>query len=630
MIRADDVAGVPDALGELAEAVAAGAAVAGYLTYEAGAAWVPGVPLRDSAAPLLWFGVFEGGGSVDAATLLPDPAGAWIGAVTPDIDRATHAAHCESVLALIAAGDIYQANLTFGAQVPVAGDPLALYAAIRPRAAAGHGAVVWTGSDWLLSFSPELFFAVEGGRITARPMKGTATRDPDPARDRAAAAALAIDPKQRAENLMIVDLMRNDLSRVAMPGSVQVPERFVVETYPSIHQLVSSVTAELLPGTTAVDAIAALFPCGSITGAPKRRAMQAIDAVEGRTRGIYTGAIGAIDAGGDASFNVAIRTLHLPAGASHATLGLGSGVVADLQPHAEWQECIAKARFLDTGPRRFDLVETMAFDPLGGIALLERHLARMTASAHALGFAFDRHATRNELQAATFRLREAARVRLLLSVSGAIAVDVTPLPPPPPDRSRWRSPPARPARRPAAAAQDQRPPLLAGAAAGLFRDDLHRRGRRGDGGQLHLGLRRCRRAVAHAAAGPGAVAGGAARRADRARRGGGDAADDRRSGARILRGERGSRIDSCALGCGCDHRGLRARPPVPSQHRTSHEALRRARPYQSLAHPRHHVEGARAEAAGRRRDRAGRGRTRFRYARFRQGRRDRGDPRGQD
>lgn len=431
VIRADDVAGVPDALGELAEAVAAGAAVAGYLTYEAGAAWVPGVPLRDSAAPLLWFGVFEGGGSVDAATLLPDPAGAWIGAVTPDIDRATHAAHCESVLALIAAGDIYQANLTFGAQVPVAGDPLALYAAIRPRAAAGHGAVVWTGSDWLLSFSPELFFAVEGGRITARPMKGTATRDPDPARDRAAAAALAIDPKQRAENLMIVDLMRNDLSRVAMPGSVQVPERFVVETYPSIHQLVSSVTAELLPGTTAVDAIAALFPCGSITGAPKRRAMQAIDAVEGRTRGIYTGAIGAIDAGGDASFNVAIRTLHLPAGASHATLGLGSGVVADSQPHAEWQECIAKARFLDTGPRRFDLVETMAFDPLGGIALLERHLARMTASAHALGFAFDRHATRNELQAATFRLREAARVRLLLSVSGAIAVDVTPLPPPP-------------------------------------------------------------------------------------------------------------------------------------------------------------------------------------------------------
>ncbi|MDJ0276831.1 aminodeoxychorismate synthase component I [Sphingomonas sp. 2R-10] len=431
VIRADRVADVPAALADMTKAVVGGAAVAGYLGYEAGAALVPGVPVRDAATPLLWFGVFDRAETVDAAALLPDPAGAWIGAVMPDIDRDTYAAQCNDILELIAAGDIYQANLTFGARVPVAGDPLALYAAIRPRAAAGHGAVVWTGSDWLLSFSPELFFAVEGGRITARPMKGTASRDPDPARDRAVADALANDPKQRAENLMIVDLMRNDLSRVGKPGSVRVPERFVVETYPSIHQLVSSVTAELLPGTTAVDALAALFPCGSITGAPKRRAMEAIDAVEGRARGIYTGAIGAIDAGGDATFNVAIRTLHLPDGGSHATIGLGSGVVADSDASAEWRECLAKARFLDTSPRRFDLVETMAFDPIAGIALLERHLARMTDSARALGFAFDRHATRNELQAATFRLREASRVRLLLSVSGAIAVDVTPLPTPP-------------------------------------------------------------------------------------------------------------------------------------------------------------------------------------------------------
>jgi para-aminobenzoate synthetase/4-amino-4-deoxychorismate lyase len=431
VIRADSVAAVPDALSALGQAVTEGASVAGYISYEAGAALVPGVPVRDAAAPLLWFGVFDSVEDVNAATLLPDPAGAWIGAVVSEIDRDTYAARCSDILELIAAGDIYQANLTFAAQVPVIGDPLALYAAIRPQAAAGHGAVVWTGSDWLLSFSPELFFAVEGRRITARPMKGTATRDADPARDRAAADALAKDPKQRAENLMIVDLMRNDLSRVGVAGSVQVPERFVVETYPSIHQLVSSVTAELLPGKTAVDALAALFPCGSITGAPKRRAMEAIDMVEGRTRGIYTGAIGAIEAGGDASFNVAIRTLHLPAGAAHATLGLGSGVVADSRPETEWHECLAKARFLDVAPHRFDLVETMAFDPHAGIALLERHIERMTASARALGFAFDRHATRNELQAATFRLREAARVRLLLSVSGAIAVDVTPLPTPP-------------------------------------------------------------------------------------------------------------------------------------------------------------------------------------------------------
>lgn len=428
IIRADDAQAVPAALAELSTAIGEGASVAGYLQYEAGAALVPGLHARSGNAPLLWFGVFEMADAVDVAATLPDPAGGWIGEVEPAIDADRHAAQCRAVLDLIAAGDLYQANLTFGARVPVAGDPLALYAAIRPRAAAGHGAVVWTGEDWLLSFSPELFFAVEGRRITTRPMKGTAARDPAPARDAAAAHALATDPKQRAENLMIVDLMRNDLSRVGVAGSVRVPEQFVVETYPSIHQLVSSVTAELSPGKTAVDALAALFPCGSITGAPKKRAMEAIDAIEDRARGIYTGAIGWIDGAGDASFNVAIRTLHLPAGATRATLGLGSGIVADSSAPDEWGECLAKARFLDVPPARFDLVETMAFDPLDGIALLERHIARLTESARRLGFAFDRHATRNELQAATFRLRNPSRIRLLLSRSGAIAVDVAPLP----------------------------------------------------------------------------------------------------------------------------------------------------------------------------------------------------------
>ncbi|KQM37400.1 aminodeoxychorismate synthase component I [Sphingomonas sp. Leaf10] len=431
IIRADRVEEVPSALAELSTAIGEGASVAGYLQYEAGAALVPGLHARSGNAPLLWFGVFEMADAVDVVAALPDPAGAWIGEVEPAIDADRYAAQCNRVLDLIAAGDIYQANLTFGAQVPVAGHPLALYAAIRPRAAAGHGAVVWTGEDWILSLSPELFFAVDGRRIVTRPMKGTAARDPDPVRDAAAARDLATDPKQRAENLMIVDLMRNDLSRVSVAGSVRVPERFVVETYPSIHQLVSSVTAELLPTKNAVDALAALFPCGSITGAPKKRAMEAIDGIEGRARGIYTGAIGWIDGGGDASFNVAIRTLHLRPGAAQATLGLGSGIVADSRPPEEWCECLAKARFLDVPQPRFDLVETMAFDPLDGIALLEGHIARLTESARRLGFAFDRHATRNELQAATFRLRHPSRIRLLLSRSGAIAVDVTPLPTPP-------------------------------------------------------------------------------------------------------------------------------------------------------------------------------------------------------
>ncbi|MFV0624167.1 aminodeoxychorismate synthase component I [Sphingomonas sp. ac-8] len=431
VVRADTPDAVAPLLAELDRVRDAGKAVAGFLSYEAGRLTEGLTTPRESELPLGWFGVFDGCERLDGAALaevLPDPAGAWVGAPEPELGFAGYAEAFERVRDWIEAGDIYQANLTFRTQVPVAGDPRALYAAIRPRAAAGHGALVWTGADWLLSFSPELFFRLDGSTLSARPMKGTARRDPDPARDAAVAAALAADPKQRAENLMILDLLRNDIARVAVPGSVAVPERFVVERYPTVHQLVSSVTGTLAPGTTPAQALAALFPCGSVTGAPKRRAMEVIDAVEPSPRGIYTGAIGRIDADGDADFNVAIRTLHLKPGDDCATLGLGSGVVADSTAAAEWRECHDKARFLGAGQRRFDLIETMAFDPREGIPLLERHLERMKASARRLGFAFDRHAARNELQAATFRRESPARVRLLLSPSGAIAIEAAALP----------------------------------------------------------------------------------------------------------------------------------------------------------------------------------------------------------
>ena len=203
------------------------------------------------------------------------------------------------VLELIVAGDIYQANLTFPSTVAMLGDPAALYARLRTSAAAGYGALIDTGERQLLSLSPELFFALEGGQLTCRPMKGTARRGTDPAEDHALAADLQADAKQRAENLMIVDLMRNDLSRVAAAGSVQTPALFALETYPTIHQLTSTVTATLDDGRDAVDVLAALFPCGSITGAPKRRAMEVIAAVEGLPRGAYTGAIGRIGPSGN-------------------------------------------------------------------------------------------------------------------------------------------------------------------------------------------------------------------------------------------------------------------------------------------------------------------------------------------
>jgi para-aminobenzoate synthetase / 4-amino-4-deoxychorismate lyase len=418
---------VAAALEALRTATRGGLHAAGYLAYEAGAALEPKLANAVPAgAPLLWFGLFRGFRAIDAAdmaALFPDPAGAWLGAPMPDLSREDYEAQLAQVKALIAAGDIYQANLTFRAAVATAGHPLALYAGLRARAASPYGGVVATGTRWLLSLSPELFFALHDGKVTTRPMKGTAPPNADP-------ALLANDPKQRAENLMIVDLLRNDLSRVAATGSVAVPEMFRVERYPTVQQMTSTVTAQLAGGRDAIDVIHALFPCGSITGAPKIRAMEAIGAIEQRSRGAYTGSIGRIDPDGSAAFNVAIRTLAMATGDPVATLGLGSGIVADSGAASEWHECLAKGAFVPSS-RRFDLVETMRFDPDHGLVRLEAHLTRLKASADLFGYAFDRHSARNDLQAATFRLREAARVRLLLGKGGHVAVEVQAMPPVP-------------------------------------------------------------------------------------------------------------------------------------------------------------------------------------------------------
>ncbi|MBX9795981.1 aminodeoxychorismate synthase component I [Sphingomonas sp.] len=430
VVEAREVADVAPALARVRAGVRAGQYAAGFLAYEAAAAFEPALaPPPPGTMPLLWFGLFEGFSTPDLAEL-PPADGALAGMPQPQITRGAYDARLDQLIALIRAGDLYQANLTYFADVPVAGAPLALYARLR-AARAGYGAVIATGAQHIISLSPEEFFTLAGDTLSCRPMKGTARRLADPAADAEAARALAADPKQRAENLMIVDLMRNDLARIAVAGSVAVPALFSVESYPTVHQMVSTVTARIRPGLDWADALAALFPCGSITGAPKIRAIEALAQIEGRARGVYTGAIGRIDPGGDAVFSVAIRTLTLADGAPVAELGLGSGIVADSTAPAEWDETLAKAAFVRPAPPRFDLIETMAFDPAHGIALIELHLARMKASARALGFAFDRHAARNELQAATFRLDRASRVRLLLSPSGAIAVETRAAPPAP-------------------------------------------------------------------------------------------------------------------------------------------------------------------------------------------------------
>ncbi|MBC2779066.1 aminodeoxychorismate synthase component I [Parasphingopyxis sp. GrpM-11] len=431
-IEVRDHAEVAAALDRVEQARGEGRHAAGFLSYEAGLALENRLaplrrPLEQGAPPLLWFGLFEEMERIPADEvlgLLPDPAGGYAAAPVPRISQRAYESAFAKAQDFITAGDIYQTNLTFGCDVPVAGDPLAIYARLRAGSLAGYGGALWTGAHWLLSLSPELFFSLKHGTITARPMKGTAVRHADPEADRLASEELQSDPKQRAENLMICDLLRNDLSRVAADGSVQVPSLFHVESYPTVHQMTSTVTARLAEGMGAADILRAIYPCGSITGAPKIRAMEIIHALETDPRGPYTGSIGWLGPDGDAAFNVAIRTLVLEDGATMATLGLGSGIVADSRAGEEWRECLAKGAFVTEGQAEFDLIETMRFDPVDGVWELERHLERAKAAAVDLGFAFDRHAARNELQAATFRLTDAAKIRLLVSRRGRLAIEI--------------------------------------------------------------------------------------------------------------------------------------------------------------------------------------------------------------
>nr|WP_245198010.1 aminodeoxychorismate synthase component I [Sphingomonas kaistensis] len=430
-VRAERMEEVLPALDALQAAVRSERHAAGFLAYEAGYALDPALAgaARQGDGPLLWFGLFDGFETVAADAVLPNPASGWNGAPEPLVDRRDYLGAVETVHEQLRAGDYYQVNLTFPNRVPFEGDPAALYARMREASRMGWGAMIRHPDGWLLSLSPEQFFTLRGGVIEAKPMKGTAAPD-------APAKALTADPKNRAENLMIVDLLRNDLARVAEPGSVTVPELFAIERYPTVTQMVSRVTARLRPGLDAVDVLRTIFPCGSVTGAPKVAAMKALRALEPHPRGAYCGSAGWIEPGGDAAFNVLIRTLEIAQNVQQATLGLGSGLVVDSVADDEWSECNNKGAFVTRDRPAIDLIETMRFDPGEGVIELDRHLDRLGASAEALQFQFNRHAARNELQAATFGRRAPATARLLLSPTGVMAVEVRAIP-------RVRTEPAR-------------------------------------------------------------------------------------------------------------------------------------------------------------------------------------------
>jgi para-aminobenzoate synthetase/4-amino-4-deoxychorismate lyase len=374
-------------------------------------------------------------------------AGLFDSTASVDHDTYTHA--IARIHDWIAAGDTYQINYTYRLRFDAFGTPHALYRRLRARQPVPYGAFIGLPEGGaILSCSPELFFSHHAGRLLARPMKGTAPATGDAEVDETRAIALAADEKNRAENLMIVDLLRNDLGRLARPGSVRVPALFEVTPYGSVLQMTSTVEAEIPPATGLEACLQALFPCGSITGAPKRRTMEIIDALEPAPRGLYTGAIGWIDvpadgrAMGDACFSVAIRTLVLSApgtdGLRAGELGIGSGIVHDSVADEEYAECQLKARFVTALDPGLSLFETMRATR-EGVPLLERHLARLEHSARAFGFPFDRAALAGEVARVCAALPPQGdhRMRLALTRSGEASITAAPLLPLP---ATWDAP----------------------------------------------------------------------------------------------------------------------------------------------------------------------------------------------
>ena len=419
VIRADRGDEVPVALAAAEAALAQGRYVAGWLSYELGYVLEPRLTgLEPGSAPLLRLGIFDGPGDVPAVA-----GRAYAGPLTPEWNATEYGTRFKAVKHYIAAGDIYQANLSFRARFPFLGEPRALYEQLLAASGAGHCGYVDDGERQILSLSPELFFDLSrDGLLTVRPMKGTAPREGD---DTAEREALAASAKNRAENLMIVDLIRNDLSRIAEKGSVQVSDLFKVETYPTLHTMVSTVTARKRADIGLADILRALFPCGSVTGAPKIRAMEILRELEASPRGAYCGAVGFFAPDGSAHFNVAIRTLTICGG--QGEMGIGGGVVQDSRPDSEYAECLLKARFFEAARRPLELIETLGWED-GRFSRLPLHMARMEASARALGLPYDSCDARLALHAAVEGRTGKFRIRLTLDEAGAHRATAHPLP----------------------------------------------------------------------------------------------------------------------------------------------------------------------------------------------------------
>lgn len=361
---------LPEAFAQIEAAQKDGKWLAGYLSYELGYGLES--RFKPPAGLLIKLGVFD--------ALNTHPPAEWLYTrdipqldFVPEWSEADYLSRFEQVQKYLRAGDCYQVNLTFPMRAESEATPLQIYAAFRRRQPGRYGAVVSLGGTDVVSFSPELFFDRKGQNMRMRPMKGTRPRSPDIEKDKALLAEMQAEPKSRAENLMIVDLLRNDLSRLCTPGSVEVPELFTLETYPTLHQMTSQVTGILRDNVSWTEIFQSLFPCGSVTGAPKIRAMEIIQDLEAGPRDAYCGSVGYIAPNGDASFSVAIRTVQMQDG--HLRYDVGSGVVLDSEGEDEYRECLLKSQIFKRQPE--GVIETFQRLPDGEIPRANLHKARL-------------------------------------------------------------------------------------------------------------------------------------------------------------------------------------------------------------------------------------------------------------
>jgi len=450
LLIADRLEDIPRLFREIETALDQGLWVAGYLAYECGYHFEQ-VPNTTLPEPLAWFGVYQQARVFEhfraaqdrehaadprenESASLSEPVAAK---VVLEIPKQAYVAAIARIKEHLAAGDTYQVNFTDRLAFNSPLSPVEVFSALSARQRVAYSAFLNIERGPVISLSPELFFKTEGDRIITRPMKGTIPRGLDRADDERIANLLRNDEKNRAEHVMIVDLLRNDLGRICLPGTVQVQDPFFVERYDTLHQMTSTVVGRLKPGISFYDIFQGLFPSGSITGAPKHRTMQIIHELERKPRGVYTGAIGFISPKRSTVFNVAIRTLVMQGG--NVTMGVGGGIVADSEAEDEYRECLLKASFVTRRSEPFQLIETMLWD--GEYKRLNSHLDRMESSALYFDFPFDRARIASTLvdlsKSPSFGSGTRRRIRLTLAAGGEVTTEMSPYPDDPSQIKVW-------------------------------------------------------------------------------------------------------------------------------------------------------------------------------------------------